>query len=100
MVATVFALANCGSHPLSFIDATSVEKSRRENNAAINDVSVPAFPFPGSLVTRVLNLLILPLTFDLPLFADHQKLEREARICRLLKHPNIGEELLRAWRVN
>lgn len=21
---------------------------------------------------------------------DHQKLEREARICRLLKHPNIG----------
>ena len=25
------------------------------------------------------------------LFADYQKLEREARICRLLKHPNIGE---------
>lgn len=24
-------------------------------------------------------------------FLDHQKLEREARICRLLKHPNIGE---------
>uniref|UniRef100_A0A8C1S486 calcium/calmodulin-dependent protein kinase n=1 Tax=Cyprinus carpio TaxID=7962 RepID=A0A8C1S486_CYPCA len=24
---------------------------------------------------------------------DHQKLEREARICRLLKHPNIGELL-------
>jgi len=23
-------------------------------------------------------------------FVDHQKLEREARICRLLKHPNIG----------
>lgn len=23
--------------------------------------------------------------------SDHQKLEREARICRLLKHPNIGE---------
>uniref|UniRef100_A0AAX7UQE0 calcium/calmodulin-dependent protein kinase n=1 Tax=Astatotilapia calliptera TaxID=8154 RepID=A0AAX7UQE0_ASTCA len=23
---------------------------------------------------------------------DHQKLEREARICRLLKHPNIGED--------
>uniref|UniRef100_A0A3B3WJP3 Protein kinase domain-containing protein n=1 Tax=Poecilia mexicana TaxID=48701 RepID=A0A3B3WJP3_9TELE len=22
---------------------------------------------------------------------DHQKLEREARICRLLKHPNIGD---------
>jgi len=22
---------------------------------------------------------------------DHQKLEREARICRLLKHQNIGE---------
>uniref|UniRef100_A0A665X659 calcium/calmodulin-dependent protein kinase n=1 Tax=Echeneis naucrates TaxID=173247 RepID=A0A665X659_ECHNA len=26
---------------------------------------------------------------------DHQKLEREARICRLLKHPNIGESPLR-----
>lgn len=25
------------------------------------------------------------------LFPDHQKLEREARICRLLKHSNIGE---------
>lgn len=24
---------------------------------------------------------------------DHQKLEREARICRLLKHPNIGENI-------
>ena len=24
-------------------------------------------------------------------FPDHQKLEREARICRLLKHPNIGK---------
>uniref|UniRef100_A0A671KMQ9 calcium/calmodulin-dependent protein kinase n=1 Tax=Sinocyclocheilus anshuiensis TaxID=1608454 RepID=A0A671KMQ9_9TELE len=24
-------------------------------------------------------------------FVDHQKLEREARICRLLKHPNIGK---------
>lgn len=24
--------------------------------------------------------------------SDHQKLEREARICRLLKHPNIGED--------
>ncbi|TWW82289.1 Calcium/calmodulin-dependent protein kinase type II delta 2 chain [Takifugu flavidus] len=27
---------------------------------------------------------------------DHQKLEREARICRLLKHPNIGEFPVRA----
>uniref|UniRef100_A0A8V0YKQ0 calcium/calmodulin-dependent protein kinase n=1 Tax=Gallus gallus TaxID=9031 RepID=A0A8V0YKQ0_CHICK len=26
---------------------------------------------------------------------DHQKLEREARICRLLKHPNIGKRTLR-----
>ncbi|MFT7796287.1 calcium/calmodulin-dependent protein kinase type II subunit alpha isoform X1 [Arapaima gigas] len=25
---------------------------------------------------------------------DHQKLDREARICRLLKHPNIGEWIL------
>lgn len=29
------------------------------------------------------------LSFD----ADHQKLEREARICRLLKHPNIGRNI-------
>ena len=27
-------------------------------------------------------------------FIDHQKLEREARICRQLKHPNIGKVLL------
>lgn len=27
------------------------------------------------------------------LLLDHQKLEREARICRLLKHPNIGKHL-------
>lgn len=27
------------------------------------------------------------------LSSDHQKLEREARICRLLKHPNIGKFL-------
>lgn len=29
-----------------------------------------------------------------PLLLDHQKLEREARICRLLKHPNIGKCVL------
>lgn len=28
------------------------------------------------------------------LFPDHQKLEREARICRLLKHSNIGKYCL------
>lgn len=27
-------------------------------------------------------------------FPDMQKLEREARICRLLKHPNIGNSML------
>lgn len=32
------------------------------------------------------NLGLLPLS-------DHQKLEREARICRLLKHPNIGKRV-------
>ena len=26
---------------------------------------------------------------------DHQKLEREARICRQLKHPNIGRRELK-----
>lgn len=32
--------------------------------------------------------VVIPRPFLLP---DHQKLEREARICRLLKHSNIGE---------
>ena len=27
-------------------------------------------------------------------FADFQKLEREARICRKLQHPNIGKRTL------
>ena len=27
------------------------------------------------------------------MYVDHQKLEREARICRQLKHPNIGKVL-------
>lgn len=39
------------------------------------------------------NLSVFPSVFVSLLFflLDHQKLEREARICRLLKHPNIGE---------
>jgi hypothetical protein len=38
------------------------------------------------------DVYILISNFFLSLFlADHQKLEREARICRLLKHSNIGE---------
>ena len=28
------------------------------------------------------------------IYVDHQKLEREARICRQLKHPNIGKVFL------
>lgn len=39
--------------------------------------------------------MILIKNQGLPVFffyvSDHQKLEREARICRLLKHPNIGK---------
>ena len=31
---------------------------------------------------------------------DHQKLEREARICRQLKHPNIGKRSRRNERVD
>jgi hypothetical protein len=27
-------------------------------------------------------------------YIDHQKLEREGRICRQLKHPNIGKIVL------
>jgi len=29
-----------------------------------------------------------------PLVTDFQKLEREARICRKLQHPNIGKSIL------
>lgn len=36
-------------------------------------------------------MFVSPLFFVFFPFQDHQKLEREARICRLLKHPNIGE---------
>ena len=38
-------------------------------------------------------LLDLALTWASICVSDHQKLEREARICRLLKHPNIGKFL-------
>lgn len=38
-------------------------------------------------------LFMLTATVLLSFDADHQKLEREARICRLLKHPNIGRNI-------
>lgn len=38
-------------------------------------------------------IFILTATVLLSFDADHQKLEREARICRLLKHPNIGRNI-------
>jgi len=38
-------------------------------------------------------IFILKATVLLSFVADHQKLEREARICRLLKHPNIGRNI-------
>lgn len=38
--------------------------------------------------------------FLLSILSDHQKLEREARICRLLKHPNIGECLAESGSVS
>lgn len=44
---------------------------------------------------QLLVLSILWYIFFYLLFSsDHQKLEREARICRLLKHPNIGLTLI------
>ncbi|XP_015677811.1 calcium/calmodulin-dependent protein kinase type II subunit gamma [Protobothrops mucrosquamatus] len=63
----------------------------------------PNFPKPVSgLIVKSSNWidLGLPLTFSMSIFnevhldssassTNHQKLEREARICRLLKHPNI-----------
>lgn len=43
------------------------------------------------------NLIVWPyyrsLFRGLFWLSDHQKLEREARICRLLKHPNIGKDM-------
>lgn len=49
-------------------------------------------PAPGRLCSaghRLLGHKVIPCCFLSP---DHQKLEREARICRLLKHSNIGEQ--------
>lgn len=40
-----------------------------------------------------MSIFILTATVLLSFVADHQKLEREARICRLLKHPNIGRNI-------
>lgn len=40
--------------------------------------------FTQALLIRFFNL------YYYIFFSDHQKLEREARICRLLKHSNIG----------
>ncbi|KAF3815529.1 hypothetical protein GH733_016482 [Mirounga leonina] len=46
------------------------------------------------LIPQIPNYLgkkmIPEVVYVLLKFKDHQKLEREARICRLLKHPNIG----------
>ena len=45
----------------------------------------------SSPVSLLLFLFLSSSSGSLLLSPDHQKLEREARICRLLKHPNIGE---------
>ena len=40
--------------------------------------------------------LIVPVCLNVSnmrLFPDFQKLEREARICRKLQHPNIGKDI-------
>lgn len=46
------------------------------------------YPEVAAMRTQLLRPEVTPCPFLLP---DHQKLEREARICRLLKHSNIGE---------
>lgn len=50
----------------------------------------PRFPPAWQELRTVYSLSPDPNLGPLPL-SDHQKLEREARICRLLKHPNIGK---------
>lgn len=47
-----------------------------------------------------MHLITPSATMDPIVFPDHQKLEREARICRLLKHPNIGESETSAIKVS
>jgi len=42
------------------------------------------------LVSSTLDIFVPIIYIYLILFLDLQKLEREARICRMLKHPNIG----------
>lgn len=43
------------------------------------------------IITIIYGLRFLSSVLDL------QKLEREARICRMLKHPNIGEFFFERW---
>ena len=47
------------------------------------------YPDEAVVSPQLLRNEVIPCPFLLP---DHQKLEREARICRLLKHSNIGEQ--------
>lgn len=47
------------------------------------------YPDVAAVSPQLLRNEVIPCPFLLP---DHQKLEREARICRLLKHSNIGEQ--------
>lgn len=41
--------------------------------------------------TQPKSNILKPKLTEFLFVPDHQKLEREARICRLLKHPNIGK---------
>ena len=52
-----------------------------------------SFQIAYSFVDIFKHCTVSQLTLDSlrSLVSDHQKLEREARICRLLKHPNIGK---------
>ena len=40
----------------------------------------------------IINIILTIMEKYFQLFIDFQKLEREARICRKLQHPNIGKK--------
>lgn len=55
---------------------------------AVTHTHSGTYPDVAAMRPQLLRHEVTPCPFLLP---DHQKLEREARICRLLKHSNIGE---------
>lgn len=70
---------------------TIATPSSSEGCSGGSNIWCPPTMWPGCTVAAVRTILLTSTLFLSS--SDHQKLEREARICRLLKHPNIGEFL-------